>query len=1079
MLALVCLLYCAPPAELATPASWIWFPERPAVEGAGQTRYFRRTVQLEAVPDQASLRVLADDNLGLWINGQPAPEPVERGRFGARYDLRGVLRAGDNLLACAVRNAGGPGGLLVNGDFGGVRVFSDGSWRVSRDAPDGWNQPGFDDGDWLAASIVGNAFTAPWYDHPSFDLTPFLEPDDLARYQTWLADLTRVPDGLAAEPATTARLTYQDGHCVLRLGDQDRPPLIYRGTVDPLTAHGRRQIERFRDAGVHVYSAYYPLGACMTADGPPDYSRLDTIVRAYLNVDPEARLILILRLVPSNEWMDAHPDEMVGYAAGPDFNTSDEAGRVRRPSLASEPWRQDMGEVWRGAIEHLEAQPWGKRIIGYHPGYGIYTEWHYFGSWQQQAPDTGSAMTRWFRAWLRRQYGDGQARLRAAWQSGEATFENAAVPGVDPRLAADALGLRNPANRQWVIDYYRCQQELTWQRVEEFCRFAKEATAGRDLAGAFYGYYQGVLPQTQGGHLELDTALRSPLIDYFAAPYSYSHRLMGDDGRTRAISDAFPLSGKVHMIEADTRTWLHPRDEYGRAPDADSSVAAIRREVGTALVHHSALWWCDFGADGSGGWYDDDRLIGQIKELTAFATKRLQRPTSDVAEVALIADPESCYYLPDGEAMRIHYTLVDQVSGALSRSGAPFDFLLLSELPQADVARYKVMIFLDPVHVDADGRTIIKRAVAGKSVVWLWAPGITDGERFGPELVTDLTGFGASLPPTELRAEWGIVEEDDPLTAGLPELTEHNLNVTGRAPITAAGELDNWYNPRDAETMTTSYTGFEVTAADGGIDWRVGTTAGWSDVHLRATVPVADGLGLTVSGSDGVAGTAFRLVIKDADSAEFAAPLTPVTDQPTPHEFPLAAFDPAPWYRGPATSPRLPLTGFKVVLYGLNAGRLGTLHLRALQSLRGTAAQTRRRIWAGPGMAQPCLVLDGAGGTVLARAQNGAPLVVARGARGQRQVFSALASLPIPALTALLDEAGVHRFVTDPAVLLQADADLLVLHSAEGGTVTVQLPRAERLVDGLSGEALGEGTAVELSISGPGTRLVERQPVAR
>ena len=29
---------------------------------------------------------------------------------------------------------------------------------------------------------------------------------------------------------------------------------------------------------------------------------------------------------------------------------------------------------------------------------------------------------------------------------------------------------------------------------------------------------------------------------------------MGDDGRTRAIQDAFPIAGKVHMIEADTRT---------------------------------------------------------------------------------------------------------------------------------------------------------------------------------------------------------------------------------------------------------------------------------------------------------------------------------------------------------------------------------------------------------------------------------------------------------------------------------------------------------------------------------------------
>ena len=1080
MLALTFLLLVAPPADMTTPASWIWYQERPAVEGSGQTRYFRRTLHLDGVPKLARLRARWDDGAEFWVNGQPAPRPIENGLGGPVYDLSTVLHAGANVLAFSVHNAGGPGGLILNGRVETaadqvLRIFSDTTWRTSQDGPDGWQQPGFDDSAWPLARIVGNAFAQPWFDHPSFDLEPFLEPDDRARYNAWIGALTNLPEDLAAEPPTAAKLGYRNGHCVLQLNEQAIPPLIYRGTVDPLTAHGRRQLALFRDAGCHVYCAYYPLGACMGKDAPPDFSRLDSIVKAYLSVDPEARVILILRLVPASWWMDEHPDDMVGYAAGDDFNTTDESGRVRRPSLASEPWRQDMGAIWEQCVEHLEKQAWGKRVIGYQPGYGIYTEWHYYGSWRQQAPDTGQAMTRWFRDWLHRKYEGQVEQLRAAWQNPTVTFETATVPGIPPRQAADALGLRDPAQRAWVIDYYRCQQELTTQRIEEFCGIAKEATGGRALTGVFYGYYEGVMPQTQGGHLELPQALGSKVIDYFAAPYDYSHRLMGDDGRSRAAIDAFPLAGKVHMIEADTRTYLHARNEYGRTDDAPSSIAAIRREVGTALAHHSALWWCDFGSDSTGGWYDEPQLIGQVKQLISAARRGLSKPTRDVAQVALIADPESCYYLGDNEAMRTHYKLTDQVTGALARTGAPFDFILLPELPQADLDRYKVLVFLDAVHVDPAMRKVVKRAVRGKSVVWLWAPGITDGQHFGPDLVRDLTGFGVTLPSPPLVAEQALVDANDPLTAGLPITASHELTVTGRQPIAAAVEPANWYNPRDAKTMQETYSAFEVTAVEHGIDWYVATTSSWSDVHLRVAAPAAEGLGLTVSGTEAVVGTSVRLVLKDADGAEFAAPMTPVTASPESHDWPLASFDRAPWYRGPAERPRLPLSGFKVVLNGLGGGRAGTLKLRRLSSLTGTVKSASRRAYVGAAGAQPCLVLEPDGAPVFGRSPSGEPLLAVRGPRGSRQLFSALAGLPLPVLTALLDEAGVHRYVTTPDVLLQADSNLLVLHSKVGGKVTVRLPKPETLVDALTGETVGHGSALELTLPAPGTTLLERR----
>ena len=81
------------------------------------------------------------------------------------------------------------------------------------------------------------------------------------------------------------------------------------------------------------------------------------------------------------------------------------------------------------------------------------------------------------------------------------------------------------------MDYYRCQQRVVADCLETFGRVVKEETGGRCLFGAFYGYFFEVLPQTQAGHLEIERLLSSPVIDYFAAPYGYEWRQMGQDGR--------------------------------------------------------------------------------------------------------------------------------------------------------------------------------------------------------------------------------------------------------------------------------------------------------------------------------------------------------------------------------------------------------------------------------------------------------------------------------------------------------------------------------------------------------------------
>lgn len=1062
-----------------TAASWVWFPERPAVEGAGQTRCLRRALVLDAAPEQAWLQVLADDAATVLVNGEPAPAPVRSGPDGRRYDLGPVLRAGENVLAFEVTNSGGPGGLIVTGEVrlpGGrtIPIRSDPAFRASRQPEEGWERPGFDDRAWAPAAVVGNAFAAPWYAHPAFDLTPFIAAAEAEAWRAAREALTALPPGLAGEAPSRAAIRVVNGTAAITLDGKPLPALLYRGTVDPFTEYGRRQIALFRDAGVHLYAPYLSLGRAWRAEGDR-FQELDDTVRAYLSVDPEARLVLLLSLVPPREWMDAHPEELVRYAAGDGYNTSDEAGRVRRPSLASGLWLRDALAVWRAAVEHLEARPWGKRVIGYHPCYGIYGEWHYYGSWTEQMPDTGPAMTARFREWLRERYGD-DAGLRRAWGDPAVSLGEVSVPGVAPRQQGDLLGLRDPARRRWVMDYYRCQQAVTADALESFCRAAKEAAGSRVICGAFYGYFQGVPPQTQGGHLELERLLRSPSLDYFTAPYDYSHRLMGDDGRTRAVLDAFPAAGKVHLVEADTRTHLHPVEEYGRLADTAQSVAAIRREVATALAHGAALWWCDFGAEGCGGWYDQPELIAEVARLHALAAERLRGPPRRRApEVVVAADLESCYGLPDGAAMRAHYRLVDTVTTELYRTGAPFDSVLVSQLDGMDLSSCRVLILLNLLTAPPARREALSGLCRGRTVLWFWAPGVSDGARLDPAFVEALTGF--RLGPEPVQASVVTCEPGQPLVAGVPSVPRWSLTPTRRRPVEGFLDPRQWYNPRDADFMAAHYSSFSWRVEGDTVRWDAATSDAWTDIHLRAAIPEpCDGLGLEAWGAGGAVGAPLRVVIKDADGAEFAAEPVRVPDTPAGLLFPLPAFTRAPWSRATAAAPRFPLTGAKFVLNGLDGARPLCLFLRGFAHVTGDLRRTELRQFGDPAWSCPALAIADPEAVVLGRdPASGAVLVAARGAPGSRQVLSTVPFTRREILAALVEEAGVHRYVTSPDVIVRGDPGLLALHTGVGGAVTVHLREAGALRDVLSGALLGRGDSVRVELPPNSTTLLRME----
>lgn len=171
----------APPREDVSDAPhdlaglrWVWAAgENARQEAAKGTVGFRKafTLPSDAKIREALFSLTADDSYILSINGRVAQrgeETQDAWRRPETVDVARFLQPGDNTLAIAVTNAGGPAGLvgvlkvmLESGDL--VTVPVDGSWKASRDLAGDWTGTAFADAAWQQAAEIAAMGDAPWH----------------------------------------------------------------------------------------------------------------------------------------------------------------------------------------------------------------------------------------------------------------------------------------------------------------------------------------------------------------------------------------------------------------------------------------------------------------------------------------------------------------------------------------------------------------------------------------------------------------------------------------------------------------------------------------------------------------------------------------------------------------------------------------------------------------------------------------------------------------------------------------------------------------------------------------------------
>ena len=602
-------------------------------------------------------------------------------------------------------------------------------------------------------------------------------------------------------------------------------PLIYALTDVP---GGRwsweelpqRNIRLFADAGFELFQVDLFLEHYWLADNRFDLSLARKQLRGVLDACTEAAIQIRFHLNAPKWWMRKHPDENTLYAdtvPRPDLDwglnriIEEDNGAPTRTSLASKLWKQEATDMLIRFCREFSETPEANALVSMQLAGGVYGEWHYWGFFEHE-PDTSRPMIVHFREWLHNKYGSDEA-LQQAWNNPGVTIATATVPDTTMRLSTKDGIFRNPEDERNIIDYYQCQHQLVADNIIHFCRGVKETWPRPIIAGAFYGYFFSCFGrQAAGGHLQLQRVLNSPYVDFLCGPNIYypDESATGDPYRSRSLIASCRLHNKLWLDEMDQRPRLH---------EDDNDVANIWRNVMFTHSKGAGLWFYDFGISGfisaagiKNGWWDRREYMTAIGRLKRLLDTYVDRPYSSDADVLMVFDTDSFYYMAASKALDpISHTLINWMPLAVYRSSAVFDPIHINDLDKVDLAQYKIVMFANTFRLSRAEKTFIRDKVAadGRHLLWVYAPGYTDGQHNRTAFVSDVTGVHLKqlrfTRPPEIIVDNRIA---DSLTMKAGEKPFEPLFVVEDENAASLG----WYTENDA-------AGIAQKVMDGATSW--------------------------------------------------------------------------------------------------------------------------------------------------------------------------------------------------------------------------------------------------------------------
>ena len=436
-----------------------------------------------------------------------------------------------------------------------------------------------------------------------------------------------------------------------------------------------------------------------------DWSALDAQAEDLAKASPGARFMVLIDLntpywATHKFWLDSFTD-------------------ITHAGVMPE-WRNRTKEWMLDFIAYAEAK-WGDRIGAYILSGGGTSEWYEYDRGR-----TSYAKNKGWRGWCKARnlsYGDEPPSPTAL---GRAVFEN---------LVYD------PATEPEKIAYWKFHNSITANAILFFAEAARKAIPKTKEIGVFFGYYLMSNPnQTSFAHLDYGRVYASPDIDFFIAPGNYSDRAIGGGSGSQLVYGTALRYGKRFMHEIDFGP--HDQTQWGKGlwKTLEDDLAGNTREAAFAMANNANYWWFDMW----GGFYRNPKVRERIAAL-----KKVQdglKPAPSVAEILIVCDPESLYHV--NEKCPLERAFGQHLRNKLARIAAPYDIYSFDDLPVLDMNRYKLVCLNSTLLITPERAKFLREKVCGggRTVLWCYAPGVTDGQTLDAERVKEWAGVAFKTP---------------------------------------------------------------------------------------------------------------------------------------------------------------------------------------------------------------------------------------------------------------------------------------------------------------------------------------------
>ena len=535
---------------------------------------------------------------------------------------------------------------------------------------------------------------------------------------------------------------------------------LYKSHIEP-------QVRIARDAQVDIVTFPVQASDFYVKEGEkPDYTYLENTLKAVVENNPNAKILVRIRFYPSQKWLQENPDSTLTFDNGTKSTTF--------PSMSSLKFRKESQEVLRKIIDYSEKH-YGKNIIGYHPGGGNSCEWFYPNSHGPTFSGYDASTQQAWNRWLTKKYSS-DADLQKAWGIANAKRATDKVPTKQEREAG--TWLFDPQTNRRNVDFLDFWNEEMYDMIMCLADVIREKVPNK-LCVFFYGYCGDLAAGYNGfansGHAKLGKILKSNKIDAYCGPISYFDRCHGQGKTTQGATETIKRAGKLWIDEDDTSTYLAPkRSKYpGSEANLDTqekTIKVLTRNMAHQAVRNIGSWWMDLGGS---GWFEDPKLW-ELKKIFKDAEQDIIKNGLQYKnDIALTFDEESTFYCT--AKARSRWATREGFSylrGSLNRTGITFGHYLLDDLlfgkPTVET---KLDIYGVAFTLSKKQRDAIKERAQKNVSVFVWASGYIDldKKKFSLEAIEDLTGFkmeqvqnGKILPKlysTELGLKIGMPKE--------------------------------------------------------------------------------------------------------------------------------------------------------------------------------------------------------------------------------------------------------------------------------------------------------------------------------